>query len=591
MLETGSATEKSRSQMEGLEQSLPDIYNILIRRPPMAIWHSLRGRPNIKEHTGCIKYEKEGRDITGESPDNSSSSSSGTRWAHFPEDPADTSGHEDDVFAPLATLFAEVTDACVQLAPGRTRNSKLVQGSIGTLRSSKSNDFRPDGYLLRESRAYAQLLDGLLAEEALKENGCWEDLGPVVEFEQLDDPDQRSTVGVQFLVEYRLIVLTIPVEDLLSVSQSRIRVQGFGFFPLCRVVVTEGFNFVTEHDLLIQIFASFAFAEERELGWDPTVRPCLECGRIVYEIDVDDAETGRRTFKTIDILVDRGLCGGGARVFTTRELGQLAVYTLKDVWQDIDHEEEGVILRDVREKLKDETALNYILTPICCGRVKIEGMPDGTLSSIVRGQDVPLPRMVTHLLEQGDIPSIRHRAHYRIVFKEGKRFATRQLMLYKVNFLHRNVNSGNVLWYQRRGILTDFDFLNNIYSEDQCDPHIGKSCFTAIELEDRQYLYAAGGTRLRAAYYSGGAKHNVMHDIESTWWIHMFCLYSTVPSMASPGHSLSRQRKIFNSLFANAKEARQDAALCGGFNTNVLAPTFQAAASILHEAIMFMISI
>ncbi|KAI0060672.1 hypothetical protein BV25DRAFT_1954513 [Artomyces pyxidatus] len=123
------------------------------------------------------------------------------------------------------------------------------------------------------------------------------------------------------------------------------------------VIVTDDFNFITQPELLIKIFASFAFADEHELGWDPTLRPCLEDGRIAYDIDVNDL-TGLRTFRTIAMLADHAtaaICGRGTRVFTARELTQPDIIcVLKPVWQNICHREEGATLKDVRNELKGD---------------------------------------------------------------------------------------------------------------------------------------------------------------------------------------------------------------------------------------------
>ena len=119
-----------------------------------------------------------------------------------------------------------------------------------------------------------------------------------------------------------------------------------------------------DHDKLIHIVLSFSYADEAELGWDPTIKRIYSKWEVQYKITVHDEKDGEHgveravgesVYLTTRILSDFGADGlrcRGTRVFEARLLDGKGDATrdpvaIKDVWVDEDRGREGTI----REKL------------------------------------------------------------------------------------------------------------------------------------------------------------------------------------------------------------------------------------------------
>ena len=178
---------------------------------------------------------------------------------------------------------------------------------------------------------------------------------------------------------------------------------------------------------MIRFVTSIAFANESELGWDPTIqreripeqvhsspggnssepeREQVDATR--YRITVhtrlvgDDGHEGpavETVYRTTRIIFDHGadaLRGRGTRVFEARRLGDNVEIgepvVIKDVWVDDDREREDKILSQLLNDADDkdkELVKKYFLTVLACGYVIIGGKVDHTRDLITRGQDIP----------------------------------------------------------------------------------------------------------------------------------------------------------------------------------------------------------
>jgi hypothetical protein len=178
---------------------------------------------------------------------------------------------------------------------------------------------------------------------------------------------------------------------------------------------------------MIRFVTSIAFANESELGWDPTIqreripeqvhsspggsssepeREQVDATR--YRITVHTRPAGddgherpavETVYRTTRIIFDYGadaLRGRGTRVFEARrlednvEVGELVV--IKDVWVDDDREREDRILSQLFNDADDkdkELIRKYFLTVLACGDVIVGGKVDHTRDLITRGRDIP----------------------------------------------------------------------------------------------------------------------------------------------------------------------------------------------------------
>ena len=196
---------------------------------------------------------------------------------------------------------------------------------------------------------------------------------------------------------------------------------------------------------LIHFFCSVAFANDHELGWDPSIGRMLVNGRVQYEITLN-SPTGASTYVTTDILADFGakpMEGKGTRVFTGYRKGDpdKAPVVIKDTWRACDREREDIILKEIftdMVKAKGEAAAKdaqkHFLTVLDADDVVIEGNLDDTLR-LLRGNNPPsdckmyeIPLQEPPNEDELSIETtptytvtdfkVSHKIHTRIVFKE-----------------------------------------------------------------------------------------------------------------------------------------------------------------------------
>ncbi|KAF9515424.1 hypothetical protein BS47DRAFT_1293887, partial [Hydnum rufescens UP504] len=118
------------------------------------------------------------------------------------------------------------------------------------------------------------------------------------------------------------------------------------------VIVSMPFNFISEPEALVELFAAFAFANRRSLSFDPTVmHPPGDLTQFIIMVHPHDSKKPRR-FHTRQIILLFGaepLQGPGTHVFEAIEVDEggkekgNSVF-LRDIWIDHDHLREGAIL-------------------------------------------------------------------------------------------------------------------------------------------------------------------------------------------------------------------------------------------------------
>ena len=232
---------------------------------------------------------------------------------------------------------------------------------------------------------------------------------------------------------------------------------------------------------MIRFVTSIAFANESEIGWDPTIQreripeqvqsspggsssesKQEQVDATRYRITVHTRPAGdderecpvvETVYQTTRIIFDYGadaLRGRGTRVFEALrledniEVGEPVV--IKDVWVDNGQEREDRILSQLFNEADDkdkELVKKYFQTVLACGNVIIDGKVDHTRDLITRGKDIPtgckfyLPTKAprpeylsstgfTQSWDQFELsraPPTTHRrfapkVHYRVVFKD-----------------------------------------------------------------------------------------------------------------------------------------------------------------------------
>lgn len=173
---------------------------------------------------------------------------------------------------------------------------------------------------------------------------------------------------------------------------------------------------------MIKVVASFAFAKEADLGWDPTFRRRTHGGQYVFDIDVHaPAEGTVETFTADKIIYNFGadaMHGRGTRVFRAKASDGKTV-VVKDVWRDQNGVCEGDLFNTIMDSMRLDpldfvTAQKHFLPVLCHGDVMIGGQPDRTLDWTMHAAS-PCPKHGTTRKRKREASTgdLRHLSHFR----------------------------------------------------------------------------------------------------------------------------------------------------------------------------------
>ncbi|KAI6110910.1 hypothetical protein EDD16DRAFT_1897766 [Pisolithus croceorrhizus] len=503
--------------------------------------------------------------------------------------------------------------------------------------SGWTNFTRPDAYLLLVDRRSVDVPKSKKAHASDKFSDSWDDIAVSFELKKgtgaiadgndviwslqhimRSDPCRRATFGVK-------------------IENTEMR-----FWFTCRAVtlVSEPFNFCTEPEHLIYFFCSLVFAEDHELGWDPTIRRVSVGGKIQYNITVHTDEGKDLVYQTTRVISDYSadtLSGRGTRVFEARliflngtSVKDAKPVVLKDSWRDCDRDREDIILNQIFADLlkhkgpeQEEEARKHFLTVLAAGNVMVDGKIDST-DCLLRGSDLSTDR-TPHRLPAEEVPKgkpirsgegstpifrfapystkhskVHHRTHFRLVFKEVCRsiyelrsldtvFATLEdvrealQFLHSVDWVHRDISGGNVLRWGQIGKLADLEYAKRMNSDTGHEVRMGTLDFMACEVEAQKYLFRPIIYRQVGTDDSTSFRFNPLHDMESVWWIATWTLYYHVDQDAS--QPSTEQIDAFYELFPGRLNARFPT-FSTFLNIRVLPAPFQTAAQEVENMLV-----
>ncbi|KAI0810838.1 hypothetical protein BC629DRAFT_1251537, partial [Irpex lacteus] len=193
------------------------------------------------------------------------------------------------------------------------------------------------------------------------------------------------------------------------------------------VVVSEPFNFITDHEKFIYFVLSQVYAKPHELGIDTTmtlvpVPPKLRSSETpVYDIIVHnakaDGEVEEITVRAVDLIDDVRVqypLGRGTRVWEVQRVvdGVIAEHAegrvLKESWVDAERRSEAEIMEQIlaaaNEEEKDMLS-EALLTHVAAGGVLVEGKLDNTRDLGISDADLPTTRRFS--LRVSTAPSIK----------------------------------------------------------------------------------------------------------------------------------------------------------------------------------------
>ncbi|KIP12353.1 hypothetical protein PHLGIDRAFT_113828 [Phlebiopsis gigantea 11061_1 CR5-6] len=308
----------------------------------------------------------------------------GARWKGW-NLPSDSPSHEDVVFRKFESLAEAILAAYQPLDRGKTTrflcNPNAIPESTSRVSTSK-----PDAYALRSRTAHdATPVDSLR----------WVDVAVPGEFKKTNKPAAENDNRVKILWS---------MNHMMREDARRRFVIGFTidnadmrywFCSRSDVFMSTSFNWLTDHDVLVDFIFRIVYATEKQLGWDQSiklVRLGLNDNKPQYDITVTDDETmTTKTFRTKRMISNIGadsLRGRGTRVWEVVEVdagghekdGKSCVLkdcwikkilvwevmeldaeghekggetcVLKDCWVDDDRDREGKIMAQIRADAK-----------------------------------------------------------------------------------------------------------------------------------------------------------------------------------------------------------------------------------------------
>ncbi|KAI0671336.1 hypothetical protein C8Q78DRAFT_1078166 [Trametes maxima] len=107
-------------------------------------------------------------------------------------------------------------------------------------------------------------------------------------------------------------------------------------------------------------------------------------------------------------------------------------------------------------------------------------------------------------------------------------------ILFLISWIHRDISSGNLLFYQGHGKLGDLEYakeFNLAVGKRSSDPKTGTQIFMAVEVQSGYHIHKANQRltlgeewtnfvqKFKALRSEGGVRHNFQHDLESFFWI------------------------------------------------------------------------
>ncbi|KAI5993508.1 hypothetical protein EDD15DRAFT_899602 [Pisolithus albus] len=523
------------------------------------------------------------------------------RWTVFETNPKKSRKSEDNAFKPLSQVFDAVVREARKTIGDRKATLMYASRRTKSPASERSNSSRPDAYLLlREKKS----IDDKTDTSNDFHRHSWNDIAVSFEFKKGTGEEDREDDDKKVISSLHHIMRSDPCRrSTLGVTMENTQMR---FWFTCRAItlVSKPFDFSTpEH--LIHFFCSVAFANEHQLGWDPTVqRVCVE-GKPQYNITVctdEGKETVYQTTKMISDFSAHAMQGHGTRVFQARltlQNGQpvhnAELLVLKDSWRQLGRAREDEILGQIFDGLgkkygtkKASEAGAYFLTVLAAGDVIVDGKKDKT-ASLLRDADELPPDFGLHPLRADDLPEwkstrtgegltpnfssvppsveklqIHHRIHYRVVFKEVcqpihdlKRLDTvfKTLMdihkalqlLHSIGWVHRALSTGNALHFSGMGKLADLEYAQHMDCSITHEVQTGTLEFMACEVESEEYLFDVGPIGERTF------KINPLHDMESLWWIATWTLFYHVDQKG--GRPSSEQITQFHELFPRRLES------------------------------------
>ncbi|PBK89243.1 hypothetical protein ARMGADRAFT_970273, partial [Armillaria gallica] len=253
------------------------------------------------------------------------------------------------------------------------------------------------------------------------------------------------------------------------------------YFSRARVLMSEPFNFISDHRQLIHYVVSLSFGSTEDLGYDSSITRVavpLTDGPTRYRIQYDYAIDGE-TYRTVECLSSfraSRIISPATRVWTVRKLGdeKKQECALKDFWIPLDSKMESEIQQDIFKRIeekdpdakKDPTLYKrYFMDIKACEVVTCTDKTEDVIADLLgpyRLYDVKRGHLSDRTQTRHSQRVYTGRKHVRVLFSEvgtpldkvqnqkmlftGLLHAYQGLRyLYLASYIHRDMSAGNIL--------------------------------------------------------------------------------------------------------------------------------------------------
>ncbi|THH06436.1 hypothetical protein EW146_g9612 [Bondarzewia mesenterica] len=434
------------------------------------------------------------------------------RWRGFPSDPITSGFTEENTFRPLVQVVEAICTAATRYLGATQRLLDFVHNPNSAPHSQQRDNLsRPDGYFILRRRSAETQWKDIAASAEYKKGYSLDD--PCDNMKKIlwsmnhtlrEDPRRRFALGF-------------------TIENTNMRLW---FSSRAETLATEPFNFITDHKFVVHFFLSMMYADEVQVGWDPTIATHEVGGKIQYDYTVRSARDGTEmVYRTKEMLSDIGadaLRGRGTRVWKVVKLeggeenegGKYPGGTAK-----------SVPASDVTERLEE-----CLLTVECHGDVYIGGVLDHTRDLMTHGEKVETSTEIStqrqemksggskvakgshiaaedyHAQQKAKRIKYHPKVHYRIVFKEvcDQLHSITSLSavfhvlswaaiglsaIHQCGWVHRDISIGNILVLNSRAKISDLEYAKKVEHDRTHDIRTGTAAFMSVETASQCYKF------------------------------------------------------------------------------------------------------
>ncbi|ETW84596.1 hypothetical protein HETIRDRAFT_450033 [Heterobasidion irregulare TC 32-1] len=252
------------------------------------------------------------------------------RWKYWPKISVETTGYESGPFQYLHDIFKDIVDECRKVIEGAPIVDFFINTGLSANLTRSVTGSRPDGYLLRVPLASKPVKDHPSSPASAERKDLREDIAVSIEYMENHDRHSRTCNEDKIIWSMHHVMRRDPCRRFtfsITIENTHMRVWHSN---RSIITVAKDFDFFGDHDALIKVVTSFAFAKEAHMGWDPTLRRRTHGGQYVFDIDVHAPEGTVETFTADKIIYS---FEANTRVFRAKASDGKTV-VIKDVWRD-----------------------------------------------------------------------------------------------------------------------------------------------------------------------------------------------------------------------------------------------------------------